>query len=262
MYDKFLKSEETMKFFNIFIAVCAVLFAACSNDNDFDGMGMFEADEIIISAESNGKIIEFNANLGREISKGESLAKIDTTQLELNYQKISLQLQNAKSEEARLRRLYKANAGTKKNYDDAVLNAELLQKELDLLADSIKKANITAPISAIVLEKYTNIGEFASVAKPICKIANISTLQLKAYLINSDITKVALNDKVRVFSDYAGGLKEFEGVISWISPKAEFTPKTIMSKDERENLVYAIKIDVPNPQGLLKIGSYGQIKLK
>lgn len=244
------------------IMLCAVFFIACSNDNGFDGMGMFEADEIIISAESNGKIIEFNANLGYEIAKGESLAKIDTTQLSLNHQKIALQLENAKSETKRLKRLYDANAGTKKNYEDAFLREQILQKELELLADSINKANITAPISGVVLEKYANLGEFASIAKPICKIANTATLQLKAYLINSDITKIALGDEVRVFSDYEGNFMESVGIISWISPKAEFTPKTIMSKDERENLVYAIKIDVPNPKGLLKIGSYGQIKLK
>lgn len=258
----FFNERIKMRIVTLCITLCALLFIACFDDNDFDAMGMFEADELIISAESNGKIIEFKANLGYEVKKGESLAKIDSTPLELNFQKISLQVQNAKREEARLKRLYLANAGTKKSYDDAVLNAQILQKELELLEDSIAKTNISAPISGVVLEKYTNIGEFASIAKPICKIADTSILRLKVYLINSDVTQVALNDKVRVFSDYAGGLKEFEGVISWISPKAEFTPKTIMSKDERENLVYAVKIDVPNPQGLLKIGSYGQIKLK
>lgn len=243
------------------IMLAAFAMSACSNESEFDAMGMFEADEVVVSAQSSGEIVEFLANEGQNFTQGELCARIDTTQLELTRQKLELQHKNATSERARLQRLYRANAGTKKSYDDALLNEQILAKELDLLADSIEKARVKAPIYGIVLEKYTNLGEFASPAKPLFKLADTSKLRLKAYLINADISKVALGDEVRVFADYDGGLKEHKGVISWISPKAEFTPKTVMSKNERENLVYAVKIDVPNPQGELKIGAYAQIKL-
>ena len=240
------------------VAFCV---SACSNESEFDAMGMFEADEVLVSAQSSGEIVEFLANEGQKFAQDELCARIDTTQLELTRQKLELQHANATRERARLGRLYRANAGTKKSYDDALLSEQILAKELDLLNDSIEKASIKAPINGVVLEKYANLGELASPAKPLFKLADTSKLRLKAYIINADISKVALGDEVTVFADYDGGLKEHRGVISWISPKAEFTPKTIMSKDERENLVYAVKIDVPNPQNELKIGAYGQIKL-
>lgn len=248
--------------FIMLVAFFACFLGACSSESEFDAMGMFEADEIVISAQNSGEIIEFRANEGQNFAQNELCVRIDTTQLELTKQKIQLQLANATSERARLGRLYRANAGTKKSYDDALLNEQILLKELDLLNDSIEKASVKAPIKGVVLEKYANLGELASPAKPLFKLADTSKLRLKAYLINADISKVALGDEVSVFADFDGGLKEHKGTISWISPKAEFTPKTIMSKDERENLVYAIKIDVPNASGELKIGAYGQIKLK
>ena len=229
-----------------------VLFNACGNDNDFDAMGVFEADEVLVSAEVSGKIIEFSAVEGANLAQGQVAVKIDSTQ-------IALQLKNATDEKARLERLYSANAGTKKDYDNALLQEQILQ-------DNFDKTIIKAPINGVVLEKYALAGELATPAKPLFKIANIDTLRLKAYFTNADISQIALGQKVRVFVDFAGDLAEYEGVIVWISPKAEFTPKTIMTKDERENLVYAVKIGVVNKNSegkkLIKIGSYGQVKLR
>ena len=249
-------------------AICAisVLFSACGNNNDFDAMGIFEADEVLVSAELSGKIIEFSAIEGSELALGQSSVRIDSTQMQLNEAKLSLQLQNAKSESTRLERLYQANAGTKKSYDDAHLQEQILQKELEIVRDSLAKSDIKAPISGIVLEKYAKLGELALPNKPLYKIANIDSLRLKAYFTNADMSKIALGQKVAVFVDFGKGFSEYEGKIIWISPKAEFTPKTIMTKDERENVVYAVKIEVQNKsqngEKLIKIGSYGQVKLK
>ena len=248
------------------ICAISVLFSACGNNNDFDAMGIFEADEVLVSAELSGKIIEFSAIEGSELTLGQISVKIDSTQMQLNEAKLSLQLQNAKSESERLERLYKANAGTKKSYDDAHLQEQILQKELEIVRDNLAKSEIKAPINGIVLEKYANIGELALPNKPLYKIANIDSLRLKAYFTNADISKIALGQKVAVFVDFDKGFSEYEGKIIWISPKAEFTPKTIMTKDERENVVYAVKIVVENKgangEKLIKIGSYGQVKLK
>lgn len=259
--------------------ICAVsafiiaTFSACGNNNDFDAMGVFEADEVLVSAEVSGKIVEFSAIEGASLTQGEVAVKIDSTQIKLNKEKLELQLTNATNERARLERLYNANAGTKKDYDNAKLQEEILQKELAIALDTLEKTQIKAPINGVVLEKYALQGELASPAKPLYKIANIDNLRLKAYFTNADISQIALGQKVRVFVDFAGDLAEYEGIISWISPKAEFTPKTIMTKDERENLVYAVKIDVANTaqngenkgengEKLIKIGSYGQVKIK
>ena len=186
--------------------------------------------------------------------------------MQLNEAKLSLQLQNATSESERLKRLYQANAGTKKGYDDAHLQEQILQKELEIVRDNLAKSDIKAPINGVVLEKYANIGELALPNKPLYKLANIDSLRLKAYFTNADISKIALGQKVAVFVDFDKGFSEYDGKVIWISPKAEFTPKTIMAKDERENVVYAVKIAVENKSAnsekLIKIGSYGQVKIK
>lgn len=166
------------------ICVISVLFNACGNNNDFDAMGIFEADEVLVSAEVSGKIIEFSAVEGSELTQGQSSVRIDSTQMQLNEAKLSLQLQNAKSESTRLERLYQANAGTKKSYDDAHLQEQILQKELEIVRDSLAKSDIKAPISGIVLEKYAKLGELALPNKPLYKIANIDSLRLKAYFTN------------------------------------------------------------------------------
>lgn len=258
----------TMKFLAKIFAMCivGVLFSACENNNDFDAMGIFEADEVLVSAELSGKIIEFSAIEGSELAKGQSSVRLDSMQMQLNEAKLALQLQNAKSETTRLERLYQANAGTKKSYDDARLQEQILQKELEIVRDSLAKSDIKAPINGVVLEKYAKLGELALPNKPLYKIANIDSLRLKAYFTNADMSKIALGQKVAVFVDFGNDFSEYEGKIIWISPKAEFTPKTIMTKDERENVVYAVKIEVQNKsqngEKLIKIGSYGQVKLK
>lgn len=244
------------------ILALVVLFSACGNRNDFDAMGIFEADEVLVSAEVSGKIIEFSAIEGANLTLGQMSVRLDSTQMQLNEAKLALQLENAKSESSRLNRLYSANAGTKKSYDDAKLHELILQKELEILRDNLAKSAIKAPISGIVLEKYANVGELATPSKPLYKLANIDTLRLKAYFSNADISKIKLGQKVRVFADFGRDLSEYEGEIIWISPKAEFTPKTIMTKNERENLVYTVKIAVKNSDRVLKIGAYGQVKLQ
>ena len=101
----------------------------------------------------------------------------------------------------------------------------------------------------------------ATPGKPLYKIADLSTIILRAYITGNQLAQVKLNQKVTVFTDDGkGGLTPTDGTVTWISDKAEFTPKTIQTKDERANLVYAIKISVKN-EGLLKIGMYGEVKL-
>lgn len=247
--------------FGLFIVATLLGLSACDNQHKFDAMGIFESDEILISSEISGKILDFDIKEGDIVKKGDVLGRIDSSQLELKRQKLEVEIQNATIEQQRIERLYKANAGTKQNLDNANFRLESLRKERDILDDQIKRAEIIAPINGTILEKYAFSGELSSPNKPLFKIADMGNLRLKAYLIDTDLNRIKLNDKVSVFSDYGEEYKEYEGVISWISSEAEFTPKTIMSKDERKNLVYAVKINVQN-DGYLKLGSYGEIKLQ
>jgi HlyD family secretion protein len=200
---------------------------------------------------------------------------------------IEQQITTAKSEKKRIQNLVNANAANQKQLDD--VNAQILVLEKQLTAqksiiesandgisgdnealkiqmaqidDQLKKCNIQSPINGTVLTKYAEKGELAAPGKALFKIADISNLILRAYITSDQITQMKVNQQVKVFVDFGEDkMKEYPGTISWISSKSEFTPKTIQTRDERANLVYAVKINVKN-DGYIKIGQYGSIQLK
>lgn len=136
-----------------------------------------------------------------------------------------------------------------------------LNKRLKQLDEQIARTKISVPLEGTVLSKYAEQGEITTLGKPLFKLADLSYLTLKAYMTGGQLPLIKLNQKVKVFIDNGvKDYKEIEGVITWISEKAEFTPKTIQTKDERANLVYAVKIKVKN-DGSLKIGMFGEVKL-
>ncbi len=200
---------------------------------------------------------------------------------------IEQQLATAKSEKQRVENLLKANAANQKQLDDvnaqiAVLERQLAAQKKTLVStsdgitseslaleiqvaqvdDQLKKCAVINPIDGVVLAKYAEQGEVTAAGKALYKIADMKNMILRAYIVGSQLTQVKLGRKVKVFADF--GEKEsrdYIGVISWISDKSEFTPKTIQTRDERANLVYAMKISVKN-DGYLKIGMYGSVKIE
>ncbi|HNX89107.1 MAG TPA: HlyD family efflux transporter periplasmic adaptor subunit [Paludibacteraceae bacterium] len=195
------------------------------------------------------------------------------------------QITTAKRELARVERLAAGNAATQKQMDDARSAVAVLQKQLDaqqtslsnasssvskegsplevqmsLLKDQLNKTHIINPVNGTVLVKYVEQNEMASMGKPLYKIADLSEIILRAYITNTQLANLKLGQKVTVLVDKGKDKNaEYQGNIEWISSKAEFTPKTIQTKDERSNEVYAIKIRVKN-DGFLKIGMYGDVK--
>jgi HlyD family secretion protein len=136
-----------------------------------------------------------------------------------------------------------------------------LQKQVAQINEQLSKANIINPINGTVLTKYAEEGEVTAPGKALYKIADLSVLTLRAYITGAQLSQVKLNQNVQVLVDSgAKSYQTYPGTITWISDKAEFTPKSIQTKDERANLVYAIKIKVKN-DGYLKIGMYGEVKL-
>ena len=134
-----------------------------------------------------------------------------------------------------------------------------LQKRLKQLDDQIARTRVTNPLSGTILTKYAEVGEITMAGKALYKIADMREMTLRAYVQGSQLGQVKIGQKVRIrLDDGADKSREVSGTITWISSKAEFTPKTIQTKDERANLVYAIKIGVPN-DGSLKIGMYGEV---
>ncbi len=136
----------------------------------------------------------------------------------------------------------------------SVVNAQLAQVE-----DQLKKCRIINPIPGTVLATYVNPFEMTSVGRPLYKVANLDEIILRAYITSDQFVKIKIGQTVDVMvDDEKGGARKFSGTISWINNQAEFTPKTIQTKNERANLVYAIKVKVKN-DGTLKIGMYGEV---
>lgn len=290
-----------------FLSFFAVLlFSACNNKNSsYDATGVFETTEIVVSAKSNGEILQFDISEGQEEVAGQTLGVIDTTQLYLkkvqlqassraiNSRRVNVanqiavlrqQLETAKSERQRFAKLVSENAANQKQLDD--INAQIVTLEKQLAAqtetldntnnsltyeqqavvaqiaqidDQIKNSLIKCPVAGTILEKFAEAGELATAGKPLFKVANLEKIYLRAYITASQLTELKIGQQVKVFSDLGEkGRKEYAGAVSWISDKAEFTPKTIQTRDVRANLVYAVKISVKN-DGYIKKGMYGEI---
>jgi HlyD family secretion protein len=297
------------------------LAALSCNQNKYksDASGVFESDEVIVSAEQTGRLLSFTINEGDTIKMGTAIGNIDVSNVELQKQQVQAtinalkekttnpqpqielvkkqlavqesQLAQQGREKTRTENLIKADAATQKQLDDINSSIDQLEKQIAVskqqiklyesnigtqnrsitseqnpleksvaqIQDQINKGTIINPLTGTVLTKYALQGEMTSVGKALYKIANLDTLTLRAYITGNQLTNIKLGQPVKVLrDDGAKNFKEYPGEIYWISDKSEFTPKTIQTKDERANLVYAIKIRVKN-DGLLKLGMYGEV---
>lgn len=191
------------------------------------------------------KLVAQDAATGKQLDDINAQIDVVRKQMSVTKQQIAVQQSNVSTQ------------------NRAVLSeSKPLQKRVAQLDDQLKRANIINPINGTVLTKYAEAGELTSTGKALYKIADLSTMKLRAYVTGDQLAQIKLGQKVKVMVD-AGKeqYKELSGTITWISDKAEFTPKTIQTKEERANLVYAIKLDVKN-DGYLKIGMYGEVMFK
>jgi HlyD family secretion protein len=128
------------------------------------------------------------------------------------------------------------------------------------IREQMADAEVRTPISGLILEKYAEQGEFVTVGKPLFKMADSDNMYIRAYVTSAQLENIKVGQKVTVFADYGDKqLKAYDGTVAWISGKSEFTPKTILTDDERADLVYAVKIAIKN-DGYVKIGMYGKVK--
>jgi len=299
--NRFQKGGNSM--YSLLILTLILFLSNCSANGDIaDAYGNFEAIEIIVSSEANGKVISSTLENGQALKAGEQVAQIDTVTLHLKYR----QLQAAKNEisvntrdvlsqidvlqeqknvllieQKRVENLIADSAATSKQYDDIVGKIKVIDRQMDgVMAKNqavlsklesisvqmeeinyeLSKCKIINPINGIVLQKYIEPFELVVRGKALYKIANMEQLELKAYIDGTQLGKIKIGQKVKVFIDKtAEETTELLGTISWISPNAEFTPKIIQTKEERVKLVYAIKVLVKN-DGSLKIGMPGEVK--
>ncbi|MGN7821447.1 HlyD family efflux transporter periplasmic adaptor subunit [Chitinophaga varians] len=197
--------------------------------------------------------------LYHERKRTENLVKSDAaTQKQLDDMNAQVdQLEKQLNVTRQQRNLYNSNIATQNR---SILSEQVpLEKSMAQFAEQVRKGQIINPVAGVVLSRYALKGEMATVGKPLYKIANIDTLYLKAYVTGITLPNIKLGQEVQVRIDQGKkDYKSYPGTITWISDKSEFTPKTIQTKNERANLVYAIKVRVKN-DGYLKIGMYGEM---
>lgn len=303
-----------------FLTGALFLFSCGGSENQFDAQGTFEADEVMVAAETTGRIIAFNVREGDSLAMQDTAGKIEDASLSLQREQVEAslsalkektvdaspqllllkqqqdvqqtQLQNLEKELSRAEWLLKKDAATEKQVDDLRFQLETVRKQIKVttqqmvvfrsninnqnrailsesaplkkrwaqLSELHSKSWIINPVSGTVITSYAEQGEMAVMGKPLYKIADLSELTLRVYVTGDQLAKIKLNQPVKIFVDKdKDSYTEYAGTVNWISSKAEFTPKTIQTKDERANLVYAIKVRVRN-DGLLKIGMYGEVK--
>ena len=283
------------------IFIAAVLLVGCNNKSDkADAFGNFEATEVIISAETNGRIMQFDLQDGIQVDKGAIIALIDSTIFHLQKAEINAgmksvttrissinaqndilnqQIENLNVNISRIGKMLKDDAATQKQYDDLTGQVAVFQKQISAnntqkaavaaelavyeskkttLNEQIARCLVKSPLKGTVIEKYSEAGEITATGKPLVKIADLSVIKLKVYVSGAQLGSVKIGQQCTVRIDNGEkGFSSFTGTISYISEKAEFTPKIIQTKEERVILVYAVNIDVIN-DGSLKSGMPGE----
>lgn len=290
-----------MKTYQILFLLLIVLASCSDSENLSDAYGNFEVDDVIVSAEANGKLILYAVEEGLQLAKGQFIGLIDTTDLilkrnQLMAQKIAVssnikniesqvevqeqQKKNKLIDKNRIEKLLNDGAATQKQLDDingaidlinsqiasiktqytsVIAEMDVIKTQISQVEESINKCHIFNPIDGVVLEKYTEQNEITAFGRPLYKIANTDEMILRVYISGGQLTNINIGQQVEVLVDQdEKTTRALSGKVSWISDKAEFTPKIIQTKEERVNLVYAMKVRVKN-DGSLKIGMPGEI---
>lgn len=277
---------------------------SCNKNNEkADGYGNFEATEVTISAEANGKIDYLKLEEGDILEPNSQVGLIDTTQLYYNKQQLMAskstvysksanvlsqtkvlqeQLKTAQIEKKRIQNMFAENAATKRQVDEIDGKVSVIQEQIksvqtqnapivnevksidvqiEKINDQIQKSKIINPIKGTVLVKYAEPNEVTAFGKPIYKIADISEMTLRVYVSETQLSQIKVGQNVTIKIDAEKEMKSYQGTISWIASSAEFTPKIVQTKEERVNLVYAVKVKVKN-DGSLKIGMPAEMWIK
>ena len=287
----------------ITILLIATLFSCNKNKEKADGYGNFEATEITIASEANGKIEFLKVEEGAVLEPQTQVGLVDTTQLYFAKQQLVAskstissksanvlsqknvlyeQLKTAKIESNRIHNMFAENAATKRQVDEIDGKVKVIEEQIKSVGtqnapivndvksvevqiakinDQIAKSKIINPIKGTVLAKYAEPNEVTAFGKPLYKIADISEMTLRVYISEKQLSEIKIGQKVTVKIDGIEEMKSYPGSISWIASSAEFTPKIIQTKEERVNLVYAVKVKVKN-DGSLKIGMPAEIWIK
>jgi len=286
---------------SLVIVILLAVSVSCRNKSgEADAYGNFEATDVMISAETSGRIIESGPPEGALVEKGDLIALIDTTLLHLQRSEIEAgmksvrtrissinaqndilhqQIENLNVNIRRIGNMLKDEAATQKQYDDLTGQVAVLKKQIAAnntqkisiaseltvygskkatLNEQISRSCVKSPLAGTLIEKYSEAGEITAQGKPLAKIADLSIIKLKVYVSGAELGKIRTGQQCTIrIDDGVKGYRNLSGSISYVSDKAEFTPKIIQTKEERVTLVYAVTINVIN-DGSLKSGMPGE----
>ena len=287
----------------ITILALATLFSCNKNNDKAHGYGNFEATEVTISSEANGKIDFLKLEEGDNLEPQTQVGLVDTLQLYFAKQQLIAskksvssksenvlsqksvlqeQLKTANLEKSRIHNMFVENAATKRQVDEIDGKVKVIEEQIKSVGtqnapiandvksvdvqiakinDQITKSKIINPIKGTVLAKYAEPNEVTAFGKPLYKIADISEMTLRVYVSETQLPQIKVGQQVTIKIDGVADMKSYQGTISWIASQAEFTPKIIQTKEERVNLVYAVKVKVKN-DGTLKIGMPAEMWIK
>lgn len=221
------------------LAATLGLLASCQDSQSaYDAGGTLEATTMTLSAQGNGLILSLPIEEGQKVDSAQTLGWIDTVQLSLQKE------------------LLEAGLPSGRRKGDPRYTGQEIQ--LAQVEDMLDKCRISVPTQGVVLEKYAQAGEQAYIGRPLLKVADLDKMYVRVYLSATQLESLKLGQEVEVFSKRDGKEIAYKGRIRHISDQAEFTPKSVQTQDERDNLVYAVRIAVEN-DGYLKIGMYANV---
>lgn len=278
-----------------------LLLGACAKD-DTAAWGTFEADEVTVAAQASGPVLRVAVREGDKVEAGDVIAEVDAGPLalqrdelearsatvtsrlgEVGAQRAALQAQLdlARREEGRMRRLAEAKAATPQQVDRAAREVAVLVAQLSgieatratigrevaaigtqvtQLDDRVTRSIVRAPLRGTVLVRVTEPGEVVTAGRPMVVMAALDTLTFRAWVSGAQLPEIRLGAQVTVRTDGGDGkLVDHQGTVTWIADRAEFTPTPIQTRDERITQVYAVKVAVANPDGTLKVGMPGEL---
>lgn len=282
-------------------AALILLSGCGAPDTNLSYIGQIEAETVTVSSRTSGELLSLAADEGATVTKGEVLGTVDTESLEIQRReqqagfeelaarKRSAQLQIDQAETQldlaretlqKTEKLLSSGGATQQRRDELATqvdvgqaNLEILRANLqsivaqedklkagiDLINLSIQHGTVTSPATGVILNRFRNPGELLTMGTPLVEIADLSVLDVYIYVPLSELPRVTLGQTVSV--TVTGSGKSYDGTVSWVSDEGEFTPKTILTRDTRDTLVYEVRIRVPNPNGELKIGMPADVVL-
>ncbi len=251
--------NKRLAFILISILLLAVIFAVyyfgvmIKESNELLSSGTIEATEVEISSKVTGRVLPFLIEEGETVTKGQVITYIDSPELLAELRAAKSKLSLAKNELSRMKSLYFKGFISRSQYDHAKDAYEEAAATSDIVLTKLSDTKITAPVSGTLTLKSVEVGELVKGGVPIITIADLSKVYLMVYIPEKTIGRVALGEVAYVMVD-SYPEEKFEGKITYISPKAEFTPKNIQTKEERVTQVFGVKIQIPNPSQKLKPG--------